>query len=107
LIPHSQYTLNFKLSALVAYFERKDTVINICSIFEIAVSTIYRWIELMSRHWELMLGVLISRKTSALGFLLGLLGSDTLSVTLHIFFNRYGFSFMQNRSASAARSNSP
>jgi len=92
---------------LIAYYEREATVVDICSIFGIAVSTLYEWKKLIVAHKEFMLGVLISRKTPALSFMRSLLGSGNISDILHRFFRKYAFSFMQGASASAAHSVPP
>jgi len=107
LTPHSIYSLHFKLTVLIAYFERDCTVAYICGTFDIAVSTLYVWKELLASHRELMVGVLLSRKTPALDFLRGLAGSGNLSDGLRRFFDLYGFSFMQNRSVPATQSVPP
>jgi len=107
LTPYSPYSLHFKLAVLIAYFERDITVVVLCEEFGIAVSTLYEWKKCMASHKELMIGVLLNRKTSALDFLCGLIGSADLSDTLHCFFRKYGFSFMQRMPATATRSNPP
>jgi transposase-like protein len=107
VIPYGRYSLSFVLAALIAYFERATTVEKTCQQLGIAISTIYEWKKRMVTHKDLMLGLLISRKVPALAFLRGLLKSKRLSDTLSRFFHRYGFSFMQRRSTSAARSRPP
>jgi hypothetical protein len=95
--------LQFKLLVLDAYFNRDNTVVNICSRFGIAVSTLYEWKKIMTAHKDFLLGLLISRKTQELTFLRGLLGSADISDILQGFFNKYGFSFMQDASVSVTR----
>ena len=107
LIPYSPYSLSFVLTVMIAYFERESTVVSVCERFGIAISTIYEWKKRLLLHKELMLGVLISRKTPALDFLKGLLNSKHLSGLLNQFFNKYKFSFLQNRSTATTRSNPP
>ena len=107
IIPYSPYNLVFVLTVLIAYFDRETTVVNICERFGIAVSTLYEWKKRIASHKDLMLGILISQKTPTLAFLRGLLGHGALSETLRTFFHKYGFSFMQNRPASASRSRPP
>jgi len=108
LVPYSPYSLRFKLSALIAYYERNTTVVAVCEQLGIAVSTIYAWKELFLSHKDLMLGLLASGKEPALAFLRRLFGANNcLSDRLRSFFRRYAFSFMQNRSTSATQSNSP
>jgi transposase-like protein len=107
VIPYGRYATSFVLRVLIAYFERKTTVVEICEQFGIAVSTIYAWIKRMALHKELMLGLLISQKTPALSFLRGLLEAQDLSAQLRRFFRKFGFSFMQGQSAAATRSRPP
>ena len=107
LIPYSPYSLRFMLTVLVAYFERETTVVAICEHFGIAVSTLYAWKERLYEHKALLLGELTSREKPALAFLHGLLGCDCLSDHLSDFFNRHGFSFMQDRLRVATRSVPP
>jgi hypothetical protein len=107
LTPYSPYSLHFKLTVLMAYFERDRTVEELCNEFEIAISTLYAWIKRLASHKQLMIGVLLDRKVSALGFIHGLIGSTDLSGTLDRFFRKYGFSFMQGTTAVATISNPP
>ena len=106
-IPYGRYALSFVLTALIAYFERETTVVNICGQFGIAVSTIYEWKKRIAMHKDLMLGLLISSKVPSLAFLKGLLKSRRLSDILRKFYNTHNFSFMQNLSGVATRSRPP
>jgi len=103
LIPYSPYSLCFKLSVLIAYFERDTSVVEVCESFGIAVSTLYEWKACMAIHKDLMLGVLLSLQTPALEFLKGLINSDNLSEALRCFFQKHGFSFMQMKCTEATR----
>ena len=107
VVPYSAYSLLFMLATLIAYYDRATTVVKTCGHFGIAVSTIYVWKDRVALHKELMLGLLISSKAPARGFLRGLLGSRRLSDTLCRFYSEYSFSFMQRRSAPATRSRPP
>jgi hypothetical protein len=107
LTPYSIYSLRFKLLAITAYFERGCSVAALCESFDIAVSTLYEWLKLLIYHKDLMIGVLKSKKTFSLEFLHSLIDSEGLSDILHRFFNKYGFSFMQGASMSAAQSVPP
>lgn len=107
IIPYGRYSIIFVLTVLAAYFERAATVVNICANFEIAISTLYDWKKRIVLHKDLMLGVLISQKRREHSYILGLLNSGNLSGPLNQFFLKYGFSFMQNQSAVAARSGLP
>jgi transposase-like protein len=107
LIPNSPYSLQFKLTVLIAYCERECTVVEICEDFHIAVSTLYEWLKVLASHKELMIGVLLNKRTSALAFLRNLIDCDDLSDILSQFFRKYGFSFMQRMPAAATLSNPP
>jgi transposase-like protein len=95
LVPYSPYSLRFKLFVLLAYFQKDMTVEAVCQHFGIAISTIYRWKECLLSHKELLLGALLNLKEPALAFLHGLFDSACLSKSLHSFFNKHAFSFMQ------------
>jgi transposase-like protein/ribosomal protein S27AE len=95
LIPYSPYSLRFKLTVLTAYFEKDMTVAKICECFRIAASTLYSWKERLNEHKELLLGMLESRKESAIAFLRNMSGAACLSKCLCDFFHRHAFSFMQ------------
>jgi ribosomal protein S27AE len=82
IIPYGRYSLLFVLAVMAAYFERADTVANICERFGIAVSTIYDWRNRISLHKELMLGALISQKQRDHPYVLELLKSNNKSVSL-------------------------
>jgi hypothetical protein len=107
IIPYGRYSLLFVLAVLIAYFKRATAVTKICEQFGIAVSTIYDWRDRIVLQKDLMLGVLISQKQRGHSYILGLLTSGELSDALRRFFRKYGFSFMQNRSAPTARSRPP
>jgi len=107
LVPYSPYTLRFKLLVLIAYFNRDTSVVSICEHFGIAVSTLYEWKKIMIAHKDFMLGVLISRKIPALEFLHNILGSIDTSGALRSFFNKHGFSLMQDASTSVTLSVPP
>jgi hypothetical protein len=95
LIPYSPYSLRFKFSVLIAYFEKDSTVAAVCNRFGIAVSTLYSWKERLLEHKELLLGILASREESAIAFLRSLFGAACFSDHLRSFFHRHAFSFMQ------------
>jgi len=107
IVPYGRYSLLFVLAVLAAYFERRSTVASICEKYDIAVSTIYDWRGRIALHKDLMLGALISQKQRAHSYILGLLTSGNLSDALCCFYRKYCFSFMQRRSAPAARSRPP
>jgi hypothetical protein len=107
LTPYSPYSLHFKLTVLIAYFERECTVETLCNEYEIAISTLYAWIKRLTAHKEFMIGVLLNRKISTLDYLRDLIDSADLSDKLDQFFRKYGFSFMQRMPATVTPSNPP
>ena len=107
LVPYSMYSLNFKLTVLIAYFERDCTVVSVCSEYGIAVSTLYEWLHLLAAHKDLMIGVMLSRKTSAPTFLRNMIDSDDISESIRSFHGKHGFSFMQRIYQLATKSNPP
>lgn len=59
LIPFSSYTLRFVLSVLSDYLSSdRPAVKDLCSFWQIAVSTLYVWIHLFEDHAALWLGAL-------------------------------------------------
>ena len=108
--PYSPYSLRFKITVLIAYItrnKRKMTVEKVCNHYGIAISTLYEWKKLLSKHKDLLLGELMSRKKPPLAFLENLLESESLSDLLCGFFSRFGFSFMQNRPTVTTRTRPP
>jgi hypothetical protein len=73
------------------------TVGKICERFGIAVSTVYSWKERLLEDKELLLGMLVSLKESAIAFLRNLSGAACISDHLRNFFHMHAFSFMQGR----------
>ena len=107
LIPYSSYSIRFKLTVLTDYFKRETTVKVMCERFRIAVSTLYAWKDCLLKHKELLLGLLMSQKTSATAFLSSLFDFEYPSDRFECFFQRYDFSFLQNRSMPAAHYHPP
>ncbi|MCL1810442.1 MAG: helix-turn-helix domain containing protein [Clostridiales bacterium] len=97
LIPFGSYSLFFVLAVLRAYFSRSlsgETVAQICSKHQIAVSTLYDWKKCFASHKSLWLGAARSLAALDLEFLAE---ARTCPGLLSGFFLRFGFSFMQNR----------
>jgi ribosomal protein S27AE len=101
LVPYSPYSLRFKLVVLIAYYERESTVVEVCERYNIAISTLYRWIALFLLHKDLFLGILLSQKQPAIAFLHGLFNAANISNHLHSFFHKYSSSFLQNPHTAA------
>ena len=55
LIPFASYSLRFILHVLKAYITRTITVEKLCESFQIAISTLYKWIQLFISHTNLLL----------------------------------------------------
>ncbi|MCL2223143.1 MAG: DUF6431 domain-containing protein [Oscillospiraceae bacterium] len=107
LVPYSMYSLNFKLTVLISYYERDCTVESVCAEYGIAVSTLYEWLHILSAHKDLMIGVMLSRKTSAPTFLRNIINSDDISELIQSFHGKHGFSFMQSNYQPTTKSNPP
>lgn len=94
LIPYGSYSLRFILHALRAYSCRNGTVAALCECFSIAISTLYSWIDLFKEHANLWFSILhqISQvNIEALDFI------ANIHKLPSVFFQRYGFSFLQCR----------
>jgi transposase-like protein len=100
LMPYSSYSFVFVLTVLRAYFSRGlsgDTVLQICNKYQISVSALYAWKERFHSHKSLWLGVIGNLTVTETDFLAEVAVRPELSEG---FFNRFGFSFLQNRKAS-------
>jgi hypothetical protein len=93
LIPKSSYTLRFIIYVLRAYLNRSGTVEELCSHYQISISTLYRWKKRFRDHANLLLlafnqiSQVTIRAIDSVGDIEALPGS---------FFNKFGFSFLQN-----------
>jgi len=94
LIPYGSYSLRFILHVLRAYLNRSGTVAALCGQFSIAISTLYAWIDLFNEHANLWLSVLERISQVSLQIIDFFESIDMLPFS---FFQRYGFSFFQNR----------
>lgn len=92
LIPYGSYSLFFILNVLRLYFLHSYTVEKLCSLYSISISTLYAWIHLFHMQKKLWLGVLSKLETSALSFLVILMGVDSF---LMDFFHSFHYSFLQ------------
>jgi len=94
LIPYGSYSLRFILHTLRAYLNRTCTVAALCNRYNIAISTLYRWIDLFKEHANLWLSVLeqiLQISVEALDHF------ENIQLLPSSFFQRYGFSFLQSR----------
>lgn len=94
LIPYSSYSLRFILHVLRAYFYRGCTVAQLCEHFSIGTTTLYNWIHLFNEHANLWLSALKQVHQLSIQALDYFENIDKLPSA---FFQRYGFSFLQNR----------
>ena len=92
LVPFSSYSLSFILTVLQDYFLRKQPVLQLCSQYQISVSTLYAWIHQFVSHKKLWLGILRNAAISSCSFLESLLASD---FSTSDFFQTFLFSFLQ------------
>lgn len=99
LVPFASYSLRFILFVLRAYLNRSSTVADFCDHWQIAVSTLYRWIHLFRDHYNAWCGILDR--------ILWVSRSSVESVECHpafpsAFFSRFGFSFLQHNTSPSA-----
>lgn len=92
LIPYGSYSLFFILRVLRLYFLHSYTVVKLCFIYSISISTLYAWIHLFHRQKSLWMGVLSDLETSSLSFLCILMDVSSFPVD---FFRSFHFSFLQ------------
>ncbi len=90
LIPFSSYTLRFVITVLYEYLNRPGTVKDLCSSWQIAVSTLYVWIHLFSEHFSLW-----KKSPNRISRLSKDYLDQILETSPSAFYNTFGFSFMQ------------
>lgn len=93
LIPFGSYSLRFVLHVLRAYLFRSGTLTALCDHFFIAHSTLYKWIHLFNEQANLLFSAVAQIawiNAKALDFI-----EEIPALPWH-FFQRYGFSFLQN-----------
>lgn len=92
LIPYGSYSIRFILIVLYRYSLRTCSVTELCSKFQISISTLYNWISLFIKHYNLWFGVI---KEICLISYKSILDIKSTPSVLTSFFKRFGFSFMQ------------
>jgi len=92
LIPYGSYSLFFILRVLRLYYLHSYTIVKLCLLYSISISTLYAWVHLFQKQKALWIGFLSNLETSALSFLTLLM--DTTSFTVK-FFQSFHFSFLQ------------
>jgi hypothetical protein len=94
LIPGSPYTLHFIIHVIGAYLNRSGTVEELCAHYQIAVSTIYCWKKRFLAHANLLLQAFSQVSQVTVGAIEFISDADALPET---FFDKFGFSFLQNQ----------
>ena len=97
LIPFGSYTLRFILTVLKAYLERTCTVRILCEHWKIAVSTLYGWIHCFAAHFSIWRSIFFHISWVTKQALNQVEEEESFPSA---FSSRFGFSFLQLRSAS-------
>lgn len=98
LIPHSSYSLPFVLEVLNHFFNKVQTISELCERYQISHATMYNWVKLFTIHKRLWLGALGDSGTCSSEFLdlvSNSLFSFTEDFTLSQFYANYACSFLQ------------
>ena len=96
IIPYSSYSLGFVILVIEEYFSKSLSVAEICTKYDISVSTLYCWKELFLKHKKIWLGLLDDRLITAIQFLYALFGENRC-LNLIEFFQIAGISFLQSQ----------
>lgn len=97
LVPYSSYSLRFILFVLRAFWGRSCPVADLCERYGIAVSTIYVWKSMFKEHANLWLSSLDRIHKASIQ---ALEVFENVHMLPSLFFQRYGFSFLQRRRAT-------
>lgn len=93
LIPYGSYSIRFILRVLCNYLARHCTVQELCSKYQIAISTLYTWIHLFLEHFNILAGILESVDSLSLSAI------DRINSYVGLtreFYIRFSFSFLQH-----------
>lgn len=97
IVPYAQYSPFFLLRVLVEYFLHLKTISEICHIYAITPSMLYRWKALFLCHRTDWLPLLEHLETSPFAFLKFLCFQDDFSSNFSLpFFKKTGISFLQS-----------
>lgn len=97
IVPYAQYSLFFLLRVLGEYFLRFKTISQICHVYSITPSMLYRWKDLFLCHKNDWLPILEHLETSPLDFLKKLCSAGNFSVFFSCpFYKLTGVSFLQS-----------
>ena len=97
IVPYAQYSLFFLLRVLGEYFLHWKTVSEICLVYNITPSMLYRWKALFLCHRADWLPLLERLDSSSFSFLIQLCFQDDFSSHFSLpFFKKTGISFLQS-----------
>jgi transposase-like protein len=97
IIPYQCYSFLFIIAVMRDYYTRTLTMADICTKYNISISTLYSWKELFLRHKKLWLGLLEDAYTSSLDFLNSFYDTS-FRYDLEEFFQIVRISFLQGAS---------
>lgn len=101
IVPYRWYSLPFILYVLNLYFSGSIKLVDICTIYKISHSTLYRWMSIYLEHKLWWFGALQSDETTAIAFINILLGYEAFSDFTHKFFLKSLYSFLQHHANPA------
>lgn len=96
IIPYEQHSLFFILNVLAEFHLHIKSIEEICSVFEISVSTFYRWKKLFESHRMEWMGALKAVETTIINSILDLIRRNPFADFAREFFSKTGMSFMQS-----------
>ena len=96
IIPYEQHSLFFILEVLAVHLLHLKTIEQICRVYGISVSTLYRWKGLYKVHHKEWLGALISYETKLIDSILELMHIDSYAEFAYEFFCKTGITFLQS-----------
>ena len=100
IIPFNSHSLLFILSVLKDHFLTDATVTLLCEKYQISISALYRWKELLITHKRLWLGVIENIYKDMASFLSSIPNLNT-SLDLFNFFRENNYSFLQSAGKTA------
>jgi transposase-like protein len=106
IIPYQSYSILFIISVIKDYYTSSLNIAEICTKYDISVSTLYSWKELFLRHKKIWLGLLEDVYTSSLQFL-DCLYDGSFLYALEEFFQMAGVSFLQGSSHAKKSHSAP
>jgi transposase-like protein len=108
MIPYARYSLNFMCHVLLTYSQRNKLGLSVQAVaekFGIAISTLYEWKARVQKQIGLFLGALRSQRISLAAFVRFIGSWRNLAQGLRLFFETYGFSFLQRQPGNTTRTN--